>query len=162
MASKLMEMIEQRTKPPSEDNIGKVSSHWKLIRDSVVQGTGENPAKVDKKASLTVGHGVHKVSRITSDYGFEVVAYNTSNSQYAGISAEGRITTYLKSGIQKHVNKYLNEPLCGLVYATKTRQYVGWGQDENIQVSMFILFMSSNMGLLSDMVILNTDYKTFL
>lgn len=135
MSSKLMEMIEKRTKPPSEDKFGKVSSHWKLIRDSVVKGTGEDPVKVDKKASLTVGHGVHKMSRITSDYGFEVVAYNTSNSQYAGISPEGRITAYLPDGIQKHVNKYLNEPLCGLVYANKTRQYVGWGQDENIRVS---------------------------
>jgi hypothetical protein len=136
-----MEMIEQRTKPHIGENIGKVSSHWKLIRDSVQKGTGEDPSKVDKQASRNVGHGVHKISSIKSDYGYEIVVYNSSNSQYAGISPEGRITTYLQNGTQQHANKYLNEPLSGLVYAAKSRQYVGWGQDENIQVRVIALLL---------------------
>lgn len=136
MGSKLMEMIEKRTKPVNEEKFGKVSSHWKLIRDSVQRGQGEDPAKVDKKQSPLVGHGVHKQTSIKSDVGFTTVIYNPSNCQYAGISPEGRVTVYSSSGSQKHINRYLNEPLRGMVYASKTNEYAGWGDDENIRVSI--------------------------
>lgn len=136
-----MAMIEKRTKPVDEEKIGKVSSHWKLIRDSVQRGQGEDPTKVDKQQSTRIGHGVHKLSSIKSDFGFTSVVYNPSKSQYAGVSPEGRITVCSSSGVQKHINKYLNEPLRGLVYASKTREYVGWGDDENIRVSLAFVFM---------------------
>lgn len=130
-----MEMIEKRTKPVDEEKIGKVSSHWKLIRDSVQKGQGEDPAKVDRKQSKHVGHGVHKLSSIKSDVGFTSVTYNPSNGQYAGISPEGRITVISSSGAQRQINRFLNEPLQGMVYACKTKEYAGWGDDENIRVS---------------------------
>ncbi|XP_048577146.1 uncharacterized protein LOC5521505 isoform X2 [Nematostella vectensis] len=134
MASRLMNMIEEKTKPHYPESFGKVSSHWKLIRDSVKKGPAEDLKVVDKKQPRNVGHGVHPLRNIPSEEGIETVVYNSFNGNYVCISPEGEVTLCLPSGYKEGFNKYLSQPICGVVYAAKTRQFVGWGKDENIKL----------------------------
>ncbi|EDO49220.1 predicted protein [Nematostella vectensis] len=127
-------MIEEKTKPHYPESFGKVSSHWKLIRDSVKKGPAEDLKVVDKKQPRNVGHGVHPLRNIPSEEGIETVVYNSFNGNYVCISPEGEVTLCLPSGYKEGFNKYLSQPICGVVYAAKTRQFVGWGKDENIKV----------------------------
>lgn len=137
MASKLMQLIETRTKRPVLDESDlKVSSHWKLIKSAIKQEHGDDPKKLDEKQALNVGHGIHPVQSLPSveDIGF--VAFNSFNNNFVGIDSEGKATVFLSTGHREAVDmNALKDPICGIVYAKKTRFYVAWGLDENIRVS---------------------------
>ena len=132
-----MEMIEGRTKRPVQDEAVslKVSSHWKLIKAAINQKGSDDPKKLDKKQPLVVGHGAHSVTSVPSDKNLEFVAQNTFNDNYVGVDSEGKVTVFLSTGYKQSMDKNLSDPLRGLVYATKTKHYVAWGNDDNLRVS---------------------------
>ena len=137
MASKLMQLIETRTKRPVLDESDlKVSSHWKLIKSTLKQKHGDDPKKLDEKQPLNVGHGIHPVRSLLSEEDINFVALNSFNNNFVGIDIEGKATVFLTTGHREAVDtNILKEPICGLVYAKKPRFYVAWGLDENIRVS---------------------------
>ena len=137
MTSKLMQLIETRTKRPVFDESElKVSSHWKLIKTAIKQEHGDDPKKLDEKQSLNVGHGVHPLNSLESEEDLTFVAFNSFNYNFVGIDKEGKASVFLPTGYREDVDsKILKDPICGIVYAKKTRFYVAWGFDENIRVS---------------------------
>lgn len=137
MASKLMQLIETRTKRPVLDESDlKVSSHWKLIKSAIKQEHGDDPKKLDEKQALNVGHGIHPVQSLPSAEDIGFVAFNSFNNNFVGIDSEGKATVFLSTGHREAVDmNALKDPICGIVYAKKTRFYVAWGWDENIRVS---------------------------
>ena len=137
MASKLMQLIETRTKRPVLDESElKVSSHWKLIKTAIKQEHGDDPKKLDEKQALNVGHGIHPVLSLPSEEDINFVTFNSFNNNYVGIDSEGKASVFLTTGHREAVDsKILKDPICGIVYANKTRFYVAWGFDENIRVS---------------------------
>lgn len=137
MASKLMQLIETRTKRPVLDESElKVSSHWKLIKTAIQQPHGDDPKKLDEKQSLHVGHGVHSVNSLPAEEDLAFVAFNSFNHCFVGIYKDGKASVFLPTGYREDVHsKSLKDPICGIVYAKKPRFYVAWGFDENIRVS---------------------------
>lgn len=131
-----MQLIETRTKRPAFDESElKVSSHWKLIKTAIKQH-GDDPKKLDEKQALNVGHGVHPVNSLESEDDLSFVAFNSFNNNFVGIDSEGKASVFLTTGYREDVNsKILKDPICGIVYAKKTRFYIAWGFDENIRVS---------------------------
>lgn len=142
MASKLMQLIETRTKRPVLDESDlKVSSHWKLIKSAIKQEHGDDPKKLDEKQALNVGHGVHPVQSLASEEEIAFVAFNSLNNNFVGIDREGNASVYLATGYTEPVDSnILKGPICGIVYAKKTRFYAAWGLDENIRVSYLMLY----------------------
>ena len=142
MASKLMQLIETRTKRPVLDESDlKVSSHWKLIKSAIKQEHGDDPKKLDEKQALNVGHGVHPVQSLASEEEIAFVAFNSLNNNFVGIDREGNASLYLTTGYMEAVDSnILKGPICGIVYAKKTRFYAAWGLDENIRVSYLMLY----------------------
>ena len=140
MASKLMQLIETRTKRPVLDESDlKVSSHWKLIKSAIKQEHGDDPKKLDEKQALNVGHGVHPVQSLVSEEEIAFVAFNSLNNNFVGIDREGNASVYLTTGYTEPVDSnILKGPICGIVYAKKTRFYAAWGLDElNIIQKMY-------------------------
>lgn len=137
MTSKLMQLIETRTKRPVLDESElKVSSHWKLIKTAIKQPHGDDPKKLDEKQSLHVGHGVHSVNSLPVEEDLSFVAFNSCNHNFVGIDKDGKASVFLPTGYREDVNnKTLKDAICGIVYAKKPRFYVAWGFDENIRVS---------------------------
>ncbi|KAL9974561.1 hypothetical protein ACROYT_G011611 [Oculina patagonica] len=135
MTSKLMQLIETRTKRPAFDESElKVSSHWKLIKTAIKQH-GDDPKKLDEKQALNVGHGVHPVNSLESEEELSFAAFNSFNNNFVGIDSEGKASVFLTTGYREDVDsKLLKDPICGIVYAKKTRFYVAWGFDENIRL----------------------------
>ena len=141
MTSKLMQLIETRTKRPVFDESElKVSSHWKLIKTAIKQEHGDDPKKLDEKQAQNVGHGVHPVSSLNSEEDLCFVTFNSFNDNFVGIDSEGKASVFLRTGYREDVNsKTLKDPICGIVYARRTRFYVAWGCDENIRVSKLLI-----------------------
>lgn len=136
MTSKLMQLIETRTKRPVLDESElKVSSHWKLIKTAIKQPHGDDPKKLDEKQSLHVGHGVHSVNSLPVEEDLSFVAFNSFNHNFVGIDKDGKASVFLPTGYREDVNnKTLKDAICGIVYAKKPRFYVAWGFDENIRL----------------------------
>lgn len=132
-----MQLIETRTKRPVFDESElKVSSHWKLIKSAIKQKHGDDPKKLDEKQALNVGHGVHPVNYLESEEDISFLAFNSFNDNFVAIDSEGKVSVFLTTGYREDVDsKTLKDPICGIVYAKKTRFYVAWGFDENIRVS---------------------------
>ena len=150
MTSKLMQLIETRTKRPAFDESElKVSSHWKLIKTAIKQEHGDDPKKLDEKQARNVGHGVHPVNSLESEEDLSFVTFNSFNDNFVGIDSEGKASVFLRTGYREDVNrKILKDRICGIVYARRTRFYVAWGFDENIRVSKLLTSCYNYTGLI--------------
>ena len=142
MTSKLMQLIETRTKRPIFDESElKVSSHWKLIKTAINQEHGDDPKKLDEKQARNIGHGVHPVSSLETEEDLSFVTFNSFNDNFVGIDCDGKASVFLRTGYREDVNsKILKDLICGIVYARRTRFYVAWGFDENIRVSKLQIY----------------------
>ena len=133
-----MEMIEKRTKRPAPDEaLNAVSSHWKLIKNVIKQDSGEDPKKLDEKQSPVVGHGVHPVKSLRSEQEISFVAFNSCNDIFLCVDRQGKVFVFLPTGHREDIDtKDFNiNPISGIVYAKKTKNYVAWGRDEKVLVS---------------------------
>ena len=133
-----MEMIEEKTKRqvPDEITAARVSSHWKLIKSSINKSSND-PKKLDKKLPKVVGHGVHLVNDIDANDDLDFVVFSNFHQRYVGVSHSGKLAVFMPSGYQEPVcSTYLNEALEGIVYISRSRQYVGWGKDSNLKVRL--------------------------
>ena len=128
-----MTMISEKTKRhmPDELKAVKVSSHWKLLKTFINKDTGD-PKKVDLKLPKSIGHGVHHVRDIASEYSLTYLTFNNFRQYYTGIDSTGKLCLLSTSDRQEVVmeTNQLNN-LTGIMYISKSRQYIAWGEDDN-------------------------------
>ena len=114
MASKLMEMIEEKTKRqvPDEITAARVSSHWKLIKSSINKSSND-PKKLDKKLPKVVGHGVHLVNDIDANDDLDFVVFNNFHQRYVGVSHSGKLAVFIAQWIPRTCVLNLSERSSG-------------------------------------------------
>ena len=116
---------------------GKVSSHWKLLKSFInADEKDENVQRVEDRFPEIVSHGVHHASKIhtgkINGKRLKFVAFNSQSNIYATICDEGKITVFFPNGKSRKIKS--DECLRGIIYATKSKQCVCWGDSDKLKV----------------------------
>ena len=130
-------------KDPSEDKpalaSGEVSSHWKLLKSLI--NTDEDNGKhvkgidVDKYPKI-ISHGIHHQGKVNiesaKEQTLEFVAFNSLLDCYATLNNKGKITVVSSNGKTKRIRS--DECFKGIVFSTKSKQCICWGNSDKLKV----------------------------
>jgi hypothetical protein len=119
---------------------GKVSSHWKLLKSLINTDEQEDGGYVKDididKFPKVISHGIHhhgKINvKIAAGQTLKFVALNSTLKCYAVINSEGKITVATANGKIKRIKS--EECYKGLIFATKTKQCICWGNGDKLKV----------------------------
>ena len=100
--------------------------------DTQIGRTPEDFNNQTKPSENLVTHGLNQVTKITFSRSIKSVTHNFHSGQYAVLFADGKVEIYLKDGSQEKLKP--NEELEGIVYASKSKIYVGWDKEGVLKV----------------------------
>ena len=139
MTTTLTSLFKEGSKHKPSVAPGKVSSHWKLLKSLI--NTDEQDEKssngidVDKFPKV-ISHGIHHEGKIdvknTPGQTLKFVALNSTLDRYATINNAGRIIVATVSGKVKRIKS--DECYKGMIFATKSKQCICWGDNDKLKV----------------------------